>query len=50
MTDTTQRPVPVAFSHPATAEAHVPAHPGQVPAARQVEFTPPHALPAGLHR
>jgi hypothetical protein len=38
MNDTTPRPVPMAFSHPSTAEARVPAH---EPAARHVQFTAP---------
>lgn len=51
MTHTTERPVPVAFSHPASAEARVQAHTGDVPAARQVEFTAPRAaLPSSRHR
>ena len=41
MTRTTERPVPVAFSHPTSAEARGPAHTGDAPAARQVEFTAP---------
>ncbi|WP_459707632.1 hypothetical protein [Actinophytocola sp. KF-1] len=43
MSHTTERPVPVTFSHPAAAEARGPAHACDAPAARQVEFTAPGA-------
>ncbi len=43
MSHTTERPVPVAFSHPTAAEARAKARTGGVPAARQVEFTAPGA-------
>jgi hypothetical protein len=51
MSRTTERPEPMAFSHPTTAEARAQARTGGSPAARQVEFTAPAAVrTASRHR
>lgn len=50
MSDNTDRPAPVAFSHPTTTEPHQ-ARTDEDGAARDVEFTAPTAAqPAARHR